>query len=260
MARKDAGARSAFYDRYDYRKFWQKRTYEDLADKNALQTFLKHQEGPKTKILDVGAGYGRNALVYASQYDSCTLLDPSQKNLDLAKVNLKNYSHISFVKGTAEKIPFAAKSFDTVVCVRVFHHLFDPEPAITEFSRILKPGGELYLEVANKQHALALLKSLFNGTFNEILSPLPLERRSQANIKDKSITFVNHNTLVIDHLLKDHGFQIKEVLSVSNFRSPLTRNKFLLPIFSLLEKLLQKPLSIVQFGPSIYFRAQRLVE
>jgi SAM-dependent methyltransferase len=40
-----------------------------------------------------------------------------------------------------ELLPFADDSFDLVMCVQAFHYMPDPEHAVAEFSRVLRPGG-----------------------------------------------------------------------------------------------------------------------
>jgi ubiquinone/menaquinone biosynthesis C-methylase UbiE len=42
-------------------------------------------------------------------------------------------------------IPIKDQSFDNIMCIEVFEHLPEPQLAIKEFSRILKPGGKLIL-------------------------------------------------------------------------------------------------------------------
>src|SRR5204862_384010 len=42
-------------------------------------------------------------------------------------------------------IPVEAAYFDAVLCTEVFEHIPDPVAAIREFSRLLKPGGELVI-------------------------------------------------------------------------------------------------------------------
>lgn len=247
----------AFYDQYDYRRFWQNRDYENHADRHALRTLLTRQEGPRKLLLDVGGGFGRNAKIYSPLWSKAVILDPSQKNLSQAKDFLKDEKNVSLVLGSAEKLPFPSSYFDTLICVRVFHHLPDPEETIKEFSRVLMPGGSLILEVANKVHAKAKLQAFFDGRWDSLNSLKPVDRRSQEMIKRKSISFVNHHPEFVRSLLNKYGFTIAETLSVSNFRSPLCNIPIVFHLLLLLEKLLQKPLAHFWFGPSIYFLANK---
>lgn len=47
--------------------------------------------------------------------------------------------------GDAMQMPVADESFDTILCTEVLEHVPDPELVITEFSRILRPGGTIIL-------------------------------------------------------------------------------------------------------------------
>lgn len=49
------------------------------------------------------------------------------------------------VCGAAASLPFAAASFDTVLCTQVIEHVPDPAEAIREIARVLRPGGRLIL-------------------------------------------------------------------------------------------------------------------
>jgi SAM-dependent methyltransferase len=40
-----------------------------------------------------------------------------------------------------ELLPFPDESFDLVLCVQAFHYMPDPEHAVAEFARVLRPGG-----------------------------------------------------------------------------------------------------------------------
>jgi len=54
---------------------------------------------------------------------------------------------VYWVKGYAEKLPFEPNTFDAVVTTTVFCSVGDPEQALREVSRVLKPGGKLgYVE------------------------------------------------------------------------------------------------------------------
>src|SRR5205823_2431547 len=49
------------------------------------------------------------------------------------------------VQGRADRLPFPAGSFDRVVCANSFHHFDEPERALAEMRRVLRPGGSLTL-------------------------------------------------------------------------------------------------------------------
>jgi SAM-dependent methyltransferase len=43
--------------------------------------------------------------------------------------------------GDAAKLPLADECIDTILCTEVMEHVHDPEGAVTEFARVLRPGG-----------------------------------------------------------------------------------------------------------------------
>lgn len=47
--------------------------------------------------------------------------------------------------GDAHDLPFKEESFNFILCTEVLEHLHTPHVAISEFSRVLKPGGMLVL-------------------------------------------------------------------------------------------------------------------
>jgi SAM-dependent methyltransferase len=55
----------------------------------------------------------------------------------------------TFVRGDAEHLPFADRSFDVVVWSEVIEHLMRPELAVWEVARVLRPGGLLVMTTNN---------------------------------------------------------------------------------------------------------------
>lgn len=247
----------AFYDLYDYRDFWRRRTYEDNADRQALTRLLGELPSPRSNLLDVGCGFGRNALIYAGLTRQATLVDPSAVNLKTAGQYLKSAKNLKFVQARGEKLPFPGATFDTLICIRVLHHLPDPGKALGEFYRVLQPGGYLILEFANKLHAKARIKAALSGQWNRLSRPEPQDIRSESSKQARTIPFVNHHPETIIATLKKHGFLVSRILSVSNLRSPMARSSYLEPFLSTVEKLSQIPLAPIYFGPSIYVLARR---
>lgn len=95
------------------------------------------------KVLDVACGTGilaRTIKPRLGPSGSITGLDVSEEMLAVAR---ELDSRIDWQQGDATALPFAASSFDRVVCQ--FGLMFIPEPrtALAEMVRVLKPGGRL---------------------------------------------------------------------------------------------------------------------
>jgi SAM-dependent methyltransferase len=63
-------------------------------------------------------------------------------------------------------LPFAAESFDAVVCIAVLHHINFPVAALHEISRVLKPSGKVLIV---EPHVSLLLRLALSLTFHEYI-------------------------------------------------------------------------------------------
>jgi hypothetical protein len=124
--------------------------------------------------------------------------------------------------------------------------------------RILVPQGVFILEFANKSHGKAVFKEIFKGNLTFPLDIFPKDIRCLKNIKKNTIPFINYHPDSIYKMLQDNRFKIVEKRSVSNIRS--TKIKKTIPLNNLVkvEKFLQKPLSYLNFGPSIFVLARKV--
>jgi SAM-dependent methyltransferase len=98
-------------------------------------------------ILDVGSGAGqiaRHLLKYSDPGTEVTCIDLSRQMLRRARTRLKS-SRPSFVTADLSALPFADASFDGVTCGYVLEHLPDPRMGLAELSRVMKPGGRMFL-------------------------------------------------------------------------------------------------------------------
>jgi SAM-dependent methyltransferase len=101
--------------------------------------------GPGSRVLDVACGPGLVALHLAEAAGHVTGLDLTPAMLDKArelqgKVGLDN---LSWDLGRADSLPYPEASFDAVVTRFSFHHLKDPERALTEMVRVCRAGGRV---------------------------------------------------------------------------------------------------------------------
>ena len=101
------------------------------------------------RILDVGSGAGQiiRHLLKAAQPDAEIVgFDLSHEMLRRARERL-NSDRPFFVAADMMQMPFRDNSFDCVTCGYVLEHIPDPQPGLSEFARVLKPGGVALLLV-----------------------------------------------------------------------------------------------------------------
>jgi len=105
----------------------------------------------RVRALDVGTGFGRNALFLAhhlSRGSHVWSVDPSEDSLKMgeeAALKAGLASQISLLPGTAERLPFADCEFHLVMGVMLFHHLVEVPSALREMARVTRSGGKLLL-------------------------------------------------------------------------------------------------------------------
>ena len=99
------------------------------------------------RILEVGVGTGLSLPSYGKTNRICGI-DISEPMLAKARkrVRRENLSHVeSIQRGDAEQLDFPDASFDVVVAQYVVTAIPNPERALNEFVRVLRPGGEIIL-------------------------------------------------------------------------------------------------------------------
>jgi ubiquinone/menaquinone biosynthesis C-methylase UbiE len=122
-----------------YEKNTRKSMEEFRKDADRLKAFLP--DGGD--VLEVAPGPGFLAIEMAR--DSrihVTGLDISRTFVELARKNAAEAGvRADFQLGNASQMPFADKSFDLLVCRAAFKNFSEPEKALREMRRVLRPGG-----------------------------------------------------------------------------------------------------------------------
>ena len=99
------------------------------------------------KLLDLGTGTGRLGLVLSRMVGKgfVTGIDSGYGMLRVAwdKISKSQTGNFHLVLGNAEALPFLPKVFDSACLMLSFHHFTDPERAIAEIHRVLKPKAHL---------------------------------------------------------------------------------------------------------------------
>jgi ubiquinone/menaquinone biosynthesis C-methylase UbiE len=238
--------------KHNYLQYWDGRQYEHLAEEIAITKLLKGKHF--NTAVDVGGGYGRLCVQLEKYAEHVTLAEPSRQQLDIAVAFLKDHPEIDRKLMQADDLKFEDSSIDLLTMIRVMHHLPDPSVEFKEIARVLSPDGYAIIEVANYLHIRNRIKHLAR---RQHMPVKPVDIRSEANKRADEIAFVNHNPSTVVRQLEHAGLHVETTLSVSNLRS--VRLKRMMPRELMLgaERVLQRPLASIYFGPSIFFLVRK---
>lgn len=167
---------------------------KDLADK---------------RLLEIGCGRGGFACWLASQPVSPREIvgaDFSREAVEKARQLAEERELTSILWGIMdiEKIPCADRSFDTVISCETIEHVPSPQQAVRELSRVLKPGGRLFLTTPNYMGLMGLHRvyvSLTGRKYSEEGQPI-------------------NNFMLLPHtrkMIADAGLTIKLVDAVGHY-------------------------------------------
>jgi ubiquinone/menaquinone biosynthesis C-methylase UbiE len=115
--------------------------FENLARRVASEI------APDSDVLDLapGPGYFAIELRKRGRY-RVTGLDISKTFVELARRNAKEEGvEVDFREGNASRMPFADESFDFLLCRAAFKNFAEPQRAVDEMRRVLRPGGRMLL-------------------------------------------------------------------------------------------------------------------
>lgn len=164
----------------------------DKLEKELVFSFIDVDAGDA--VLDVGCGTGNYTIELAKRGADVIGIDSSEEMLAWARIKAQKADiEASFMAADATNLPFPDSSFDIVISNGLLCFLKEPEKALIEMRRVLKPGGRLVVGVLNRWSPWAFfrrIKGLFKDTiYNQahFISPPELEgllKRAGFDVKD----------------------------------------------------------------------------
>lgn len=95
-------------------------------------------------VLEIGIGAGANLPFYGAAVRNLQALEPTPRLLAIARQAAAHAPvPVRFIQASAEAIPLADHSIDSVVSTWTLCSIADASRALAEMRRVLKPGGEL---------------------------------------------------------------------------------------------------------------------
>jgi ubiquinone/menaquinone biosynthesis C-methylase UbiE len=95
------------------------------------------------RTVDLGAGTGVNLDLFPEAVSELVMVEPDPHMIKQLRAKAAGRGGLETLEASAQELPFADDSFDTAVFTLVLCTVPNPELALREAARVLKPGGKL---------------------------------------------------------------------------------------------------------------------
>jgi len=157
-------------------------------------------------VLEVGAGTGANLPLYGRSTHT-TLVDIKSDRLLLARQKSGKVDTPAAC-ADAQRLPFAGNQFDAVVGTLVFCSILQPELALAEIRRVLRPNGRLFLLEHTRGHGP------ISRRLTDWLEPLWFALQGECHLNRETAVTVQNAGFNIEHSTV-HGRGLLQMLKAS---------------------------------------------
>lgn len=177
---------------------------------------------PGDRILDLCCGQGRHSLELARRgFTRVKGLDRSHYLIQKARNQARREGlSVQFKEGDARKLPYPTDSFDVVLILGnsfgYFESIQDDLKVLTEVFRVLKPGGKIFIDVADGEY----LRENFQphswewiGKKQFVLRERSLSKDRQRLISREIITHIE-NGVMADQFYAERLYSVTELISL----------------------------------------------
>lgn len=110
----------------------------------------RHGLRGQDRVLEIGTAQGIRARLIAESFPASQVTAVDRNSELLNAVRSAPLKNLSFEDADVYQLPYPDASFDFVYARLVFMHLADPKAALRNIFRVLKPGGRILIEDADR--------------------------------------------------------------------------------------------------------------
>jgi ubiquinone/menaquinone biosynthesis C-methylase UbiE len=237
---------------FDQSEQWQKELYADqghpfnrVLTRNVEYAFAMLDKVSNLKsgvALDIGCGPGAYIEQLMKRGFDTYGADISEEMLNACKMRLhlsNEHFRTHFIRSDIDQLPFDDNSVDLIVCVGVMGNLLSDEQALSEISRVLKPGGYLLLGHENMM-SLSNLDFVLRWKIRSLVyNGLRRQPSQYIGNQDDGVTMPSswypgekgtfwklYNPWKVEALMKKKGFSLVDSCSVGHEFRILRRFRF----------------------------------
>jgi S-adenosylmethionine-dependent methyltransferase len=211
--------------------YWEQRAEEfakaylakphDVRFRVVTRALCIHMSRSPASVIDIGGGFGVQAIALARLGHSVVVLDPDPRMLDLARMNLKLepatvQRRVELVQGHGEEaLKLFGSEFNLVCCHSVLMYVRFPDTLLSALSGLVAPGGIVSILSVNPS-AIGMRSGLqrrWKDACRELAEDTETER---------FVTSVNHTLWKVTQLMSSYSLTLKEWYGVGIFTDHLS--------------------------------------
>jgi SAM-dependent methyltransferase len=138
------------FDAFAQKRIWSE-CHQDRLVRRLEEHVLGHDRWTGLRVLDLGTGRGGLSVVLRLGGARVTALDLRRRNCRTLRLRAARYGvTVPAVRAVGEYLPFAAGSFDLIICKDVTEHCREPHRLLSEIARVIAPQGKAYVTFINR--------------------------------------------------------------------------------------------------------------
>ena len=144
----------------------------------------------RMRVLDVGCGNGGVAVAGALRGHRVTAVDIDTGSVARTLARAEAWGvHVDALQGDASSLGLPDDSFDLVVMNDIIEHVEDPDGALEEARRVLRPGGLAYVHAPQRWSPVSIVRDPHYGLAGVSAMPRPIARWYVCKVRRISQTY-----------------------------------------------------------------------